>query len=381
VSLFLTSAAFDGLDAWLEARNARGPVVVITSASRALDDRDAIIAGALGALAAANRQALPLEVATDDLAPLAAIAAASDRGAGGAIVMTGGDPFALLGALKGSGAAALIRDAHRRGVPIAGQSAGALVCGPTLEPARLTSPFPAPPGLDLGGLQLTPRLVLPHHDRPGRAARHREAALQFHGRARLTALCDDEILVENTVDWRLNRGPCLTRVAVAADAAAVADTFHAAIRSAWAPFLGEARLGGVVPRAAAQNWATRIERGGAGFLVTEDTAGICAFVLYRCAQDSDLEPAAGEIDLLFAHPRVWGDGTARRLLEHATWDLLCQGHTEAVLWTEERNARALAVYRASGWRPDGAVRTQDYLGVPIRNLRHRLDLTRYAGGR
>jgi GNAT superfamily N-acetyltransferase len=88
----------------------------------------------------------------------------------------------------------------------------------------------------------------------------------------------------------------------------------------------------------------------------------------------------GELDLLYTHPRARGDGTGRRLLERATWNLLCEGFQQAVLWTEARNARALAVYRRNGWMPDGAVDEREYLGVPIRNLRHRIDLTRHAGG-
>jgi RimJ/RimL family protein N-acetyltransferase len=68
------------------------------------------------------------------------------------------------------------------------------------------------------------------------------------------------------------------------------------------------------------------------------------------------------------------------LLERATFALLAAGFREAVLWTEHRNARALAVYQRSGWRPDGAVRERDYLGVRIRELRHRLDLGASAGG-
>jgi GNAT superfamily N-acetyltransferase len=86
------------------------------------------------------------------------------------------------------------------------------------------------------------------------------------------------------------------------------------------------------------------------------------------------------VDLLYTHPRAWGRGAGRRLLDRGTWNLLCAGFAEATLWTEHRNDRALAMYRANGWRLDGAERTRDYLGVPIRELRHRLDLTEHAGG-
>ena len=35
------------------------------------------------------------------------------------------------------------------------------------------------------------------------------------------------------------------------------------------------------------------------------------------------------------------------------------------------NARARGVYKAAGWRPDGAVRTLDFDGTPIEEIRDR----------
>ena len=369
MALFLTSLRFDGLTTWLDVHASGGPVVIISNASRDLADGGGIVNLAATALAAANRTAVPLDVRDGDLALLAAA---------GAILMTGGDPFALLTALRDTGADALLRDAHHRGIPIVGQSAGAMVCGPSLEPARITSPFAAPPGLDLSGLSLTGQLVLPHHDQPGRADLHRQAARAFATTA-LTPLWDDEALLTDGRTWAITSGRRLTRVATAADAVAVAEVFHAAARAAWATFLGAARL--TAAPLDVVGWTTRIEQGAAGFLIAEDALGVSGFILHRPARDADLQTASGEVDLLYTHPRVWGDGTGRRLLERATWELLCQGRHEAVLWTEHRNHRALAVYRANGWRLDGAVRERDYLGAPIRELRHRLDLTRYGGGR
>jgi GNAT superfamily N-acetyltransferase len=149
--------------------------------------------------------------------------------------------------------------------------------------------------------------------------------------------------------------------------------FQAAALDAWASFLGRERLAG--NRQNDSQWAERIRKPGGRFLVTEDDAGIGAFAHWRL-----LDERTGEIDLLYTHPRAQGTGLGRRLLERATWNLLCDGCREAVLWTEARNARALAMYRHNGWMPDGAVDARSYFGAPIRNLRHRLDLTRHAGG-
>lgn len=338
---------------------------VITNASADLEDRDAIVDLAIEALASAGLDALPLDVLTGDASVLDGAAA---------IVLTGGDPFRLLADLRTSGAAGRLEAAHDRGVAIAGQSAGAIVLGPDLSPITLTSPFAPPPGLDLTGLALTQRLVLPHHGRPGRNAAHRQAALGFAGSAELTALWDDEALLLDAGGWEIRRGDLRTRLARLDDADAIAGIFQQAALAAWSNFLPEARLASADPDVPA--WRSRIRAGGRGFLVAEDGAGPVAFVHIK----PTAEPAVGELDLLYTHPRATGRSIGRRLLERATWMLLCRGCREAVLWTEARNTRALAMYRANGWQPDGAEDLRDYLGTPIRNLRHRLNLVEHAGG-
>jgi dipeptidase E len=375
VPLYLTALDLDGLGDWLAGCGADGPVAVIGSASAGLDDHAAIVGFAVAAVTGAGYQNRLVALREDGARGLNGCAA---------VLMSGGDPFALLAALRESGADAWLQAAHRRGMPIVGQSAGAMVCGPSLEPARITSPFAAPAGLDLRGLGLTDRLVLPHHGRPGRAAAHRRAAAleraasAWAATVPLMPLWDDEALMVDDAGGRtLARvsalGPVRTRIARATDAAAVADVFAAASREAWAPFLGAERLAGQVQDPAA--WAQRIAEGGDGFLVTEDDRGVAAFSLVRVRPEG-----VGEVDLLYTHPRASGAGLGRRLLERSTFDLWCAGLQEAVLWTEHRNERALHIYRRNGWVLDGGVDERTYLGVGIRNLRHRIELARHAGG-
>ncbi len=362
--LFLTSLVFEGLSRWLSDHHATGPVTLIGNASRDLPDRRGIVAEAGDELRSHGRRPRVIDVTTSDVRRLPASAA---------IVMTGGDPFRLLADLKTSGADRMLLEAHERGVPIAGQSAGAIVCGPDLGPITVTSPFPAPADLALTGLALTRTLVLPHHGRDERSQRHRQASLSAGPGAQLEVLWDDEVLIEDG-ERQIRRGDRITRTARADDATAVGEVFYQAALAGWRSFLGEERLGEL--RRPASLWAKRIAAAGDSFLVTEDDAGLVGFVYWRPTSD----PRTGEVDLLYTHPRAWGDGSGRRLLERATWHLLCEGYREAVLWTEARNERALAVYRANGWRQDGGIEEREFAGRPIRNLRHRLDLTRYAGG-
>lgn len=371
--LFLTSLTFAGLADWLRRHGHPGPVAMIVNASRELADGEALVGMAEAELNAQQLAPRRVDVLADGTGPVESAAA---------VIITGGDPFRLLSDLRASGADRILADAHSRGIPIAGQSAGAIVCAPTLEAIRITSPFPAPAELDLRGLGLSETLVLPHQDRPGRAALHRHAAASHGESSRpsvaLMALWDDEVLLLDGRSWSIVQSNRRTRIATTDDADAAADLFHEASRRAWAPFLGDDRLARRDRDVA--GWSRRIAIGGRRFLVTEDDHGLAGFVSYRQAADEDSGIPTGELDLLYTHPRAHGTGIGRRLLERATWNLLCEGFREAVLWTEAGNERALGIYRRSGWHPDGAVDERDYLGVPIRNLRHRLDLTRYAGG-
>lgn len=53
----------------------------------------------------------------------------------------------------------------------------------------------------------------------------------------------------------------------------------------------------------------------------------------------------------------------------------------AFLYVHEENARALAVYTAAGYRPDGSDRVSDFRGTPVRELRLLNDLSRTNRGK
>jgi hypothetical protein len=74
-------------------------------------------------------------------------------------------------------------------------------------------------------------------------------------------------------------------------------------------------------------------------------------------------PTDGEMFLLFVHPAHAGRGIGRTLLAAAHDALRAAGCREAFLFTHEQNERALAVYTAAGYRPDGSVRVSDFRGT------------------
>jgi ribosomal protein S18 acetylase RimI-like enzyme len=82
-----------------------------------------------------------------------------------------------------------------------------------------------------------------------------------------------------------------------------------------------------------------------------------------------VHPADGEMFLLFVHPGYAGHGIGRALLAAAHGALRAADCPEAFLFVHERNERALAVYAAAGYHPDGTDRVSDFRGARIRELR------------
>jgi GNAT superfamily N-acetyltransferase len=142
------------------------------------------------------------------------------------------------------------------------------------------------------------------------------------------------------------------RPATEADYDAMAAAFLAAGRAAWG-FAGDAALTGM-----------RAPAFGGTEIVAVDDEGVAGFVT----------PAGCEIDLLYTHPRVWGQGVGRALLAAGEAALRESGCAEATLWTEERNERPRRFYEAAGWRPDGEVKERMWNGAPLRELRYRKTL-------
>jgi ribosomal protein S18 acetylase RimI-like enzyme len=150
------------------------------------------------------------------------------------------------------------------------------------------------------------------------------------------------------------------RAAVPDDAPAIGAVFDAAVRSGWS-YLGELVA---EPMFTPEDW---------DLLVAEHAP---PNVLLVAVDESDavvgytaVHPEDGEMFLLFVHPAHAGRGIGRRLLAAADDALQMAGCHEAFLYVHEHNERALSVYRAAGYRPDGTDRISDFRGARIRELR------------
>jgi ribosomal protein S18 acetylase RimI-like enzyme len=150
------------------------------------------------------------------------------------------------------------------------------------------------------------------------------------------------------------------RRATAYDATAIAAVFDAAVRTGWS-YLGELLR---EPMFSPEEWDKLVADHAPPnvLLVAIDEAG--RVVGYTAAHPED-----GELFLLFVDPAHSGRGIGRLLLSAAHDALRDAGCTEAFLFTEERNERALALYEDAGYRRDGYVRGRDFRGHPLRELR------------
>jgi ribosomal protein S18 acetylase RimI-like enzyme len=148
------------------------------------------------------------------------------------------------------------------------------------------------------------------------------------------------------------------RRGVAADAQALGAVFDAAVREGWT-FLGERVRR---PKFSAERWNELVaDYAPPNALLVATADGIVGFTAVRVE--------TGELFLLFVHPGHAGRGVGRALLDAAHDVLRAAGRTEVFLFTEERNARALALYAAAGYRPDGTVRESDFDGAVLREPR------------
>jgi ribosomal protein S18 acetylase RimI-like enzyme len=107
-------------------------------------------------------------------------------------------------------------------------------------------------------------------------------------------------------------------------------------------------------------------------LVAETDDGIVGLAHFG---PNDDEPV-GEIHRFFVAPECWGHGVGRALMQRALKELAADGFAEAVLWVHADNGRARRFYEAAGWRPDGAERDEEAFDQTVKEVRHRISLSR-----
>jgi ribosomal protein S18 acetylase RimI-like enzyme len=155
-------------------------------------------------------------------------------------------------------------------------------------------------------------------------------------------------------------GEITLRRGVHSDAQAIGRVFDAAVRAGWT-YLGDLASD---PMFTAEDWEQLVadhQPPNALLVAVDDSHGVVGY--------SAAHPEDGEMFLLFVDPAHAGRGIGRALLGAAHDALRAAGRTKAYLFVHEHNRRALAVYAAAGYRPDGSDRVSDFRGRRIRELR------------
>jgi len=112
------------------------------------------------------------------------------------------------------------------------------------------------------------------------------------------------------------------------------------------------------------------------FWVVEDESQTVGFLDTGPSRDGDTPAAArsAEIYALYLHPRSWGRGLGRALMERALEDLRHKGWSQAHLWVLDQNLHALNFYKAAGFVTDGATRPGSFRGCSWLDVRCTLPL-------
>jgi len=150
------------------------------------------------------------------------------------------------------------------------------------------------------------------------------------------------------------------RPAVREDAPAIGAVFDAAVRAGWT-YLGDLVA---EPMFTAEDWEQLVADHlppNVLLVAVDETDGVIGYTAAH--------PGDGEMFLLFVYPARAGRGIGRTLLAAAHDALRAAACREAFLFVHERNERALAVYAAAGYRPDGSDRVSDFRGTQVRELR------------
>jgi ribosomal protein S18 acetylase RimI-like enzyme len=138
-------------------------------------------------------------------------------------------------------------------------------------------------------------------------------------------------------------------------------------------------LDGLDPAERAGRWRrilrnTDPDRGGVLVAVASGPR-ILGFAGYGPSRDPDADGGrTGELTMIYLLPEALGQGAGRELMAAAVARMAGAGYAQATLWVLETNARARRFYAAAGWAQDGAAKTDDGLGFPLREVRYRRPL-------
>jgi len=113
-----------------------------------------------------------------------------------------------------------------------------------------------------------------------------------------------------------------------------------------------------------EKYAERVQKTTEGILSGEynycialDSDGdiSCGFCMFGESRDEDMSGYA-EVFAIYALEEYWDKGVGGKLMEYTLSELKRLGHTKALLWVFEQNARARRFYEKHGFVCDNAIK-------------------------
>ena len=98
------------------------------------------------------------------------------------------------------------------------------------------------------------------------------------------------------------------------------------------------------------------------------------FLDMGASRDAPAGDRVAEIYAIYLHPRCWGQGLGRTLMDRAIQDLRSGNWQQVELWVLEQNLQARRFYEAAGFNADGATRPDSFRGCTWTDLRYTLRL-------
>jgi GNAT superfamily N-acetyltransferase len=160
------------------------------------------------------------------------------------------------------------------------------------------------------------------------------------------------------------------RSADASDAPAIAEVHVASWRAAYRGLLPDEYLDSRTVEVRTQQWDAVLADPESGHVLVAVLGDrVVGFAQARPSGDADAPPATGELLTIYLHPDAWDRGLGRVLHDEALHCLEADGYRSATLWMLSTNERARQFYLRHGWSLIPGLRTQEFGGLVVTDLR------------
>ena len=160
------------------------------------------------------------------------------------------------------------------------------------------------------------------------------------------------------------------RVAIAADAAAIARVHVATWQTAYRGQIPDAILDALDVSQRTTRWQKILSQSNGINFVAEANTDVVGFSSLIPSRDRDADPInTAEIAAIYVHPDHWRRGIGKVLYERAIEEAKQRQFANLTLWVLKTNLPAIAFYQRMGLVPDGATKTDQLKDFTLHEIR------------